>query len=64
MTETAGEVLGTHRGEKRPWITSEIVDLCDRRELEKKRFEPEGTENYRQVNSNIKRCMKRQKKTG
>ena len=62
VTETAGEVLGTHRGEKRPWITAEILDLCDkRRELKKKLFEPEGSEKYKEVNNNIKRCMKKAK---
>ena len=33
---------------------------CDkRRELRKKRFEPEGSEKYKEVNNNIKRCMKK-----
>ena len=35
---------------------------CDkRRELRKKRFEPEGSEKYKEVNNNIKRCMKKAK---
>ena len=39
-----------------------ILDLCDkRRELRKKRFEPEGSEKYKEVNKNIKRCMKKAK---
>ena len=47
---------------KKPWITAEILDLCDkRRELRKKRFEPKGAENYKEVNNNIKRCMKKAK---
>ncbi|WP_419584015.1 hypothetical protein, partial [Thiolapillus sp.] len=47
---------------KKPWVTAEILDLCDkRRELRKKRFEPEGSEKYREVNNNIKRCMKKAK---
>ena len=37
-----------------------MLDLCDkRRELRKKRFEPEGSEKYKEVNDNIKRCMKK-----
>ena len=37
-------------------------DLCDkRRELRKKRFEPEGSEKYKEVNNNVKRCMKKAK---
>ena len=59
-TETASEILGKHRQKKKPWITAEILDLCDkRRELRKKRFEPEGSEKYKEVNDNIKRCMKK-----
>ena len=45
---------------KKTWITAEILDLCDkRRELRKKRFEPEESEKYKEVNKNIKRCMKK-----
>ena len=63
MTETASEILGKHHQKKKPWVTAEIIDLCDRRrELGKKRFEPEGSEKYREVNNNIKRCMKKSKK--
>ena len=62
VTETASEILGKHRQKKKPWITAEIVDLCDkRRELRKRRFEPEGSEKYKEVNNNIKRCMKKAK---
>ena len=46
---------------KKHWITAEILDLFDkRRELTKKRFEPKGSEKYKEVN-NIKRCMKKAK---
>ena len=59
VTETATEILSKHRQKQNPWITAEILDLCDkRRELRKKRFEPEGTAKYKEVNNNIKWCMK------
>ena len=62
MTETASGIVGKHRQKKKPWITAEILDLCDKmRELRKKRFEPEGSEKYKEVNNNIKRCMKKAK---
>ena len=62
VTETASEVLGKHRQKKRTWITADILDLCDkRRELRKKRFEPEESEKYKEVNNNMKRCMKKAK---
>ena len=60
VTETASEILGKHHQKKKPWITAEILDLCDkRREMRKERFEPEGSEKYKEVNNNIKRCMKK-----
>ena len=55
VIETASEILGKHRQKRKPWITAEILDLCDkRRELRKKRFEHEGFEKYKKVNNNIK----------
>ena len=48
LTETASEILGKYHQKKNTWITAEILDLCDkRRELRKKRFEPEGSEKYK-----------------
>ena len=62
VTDTASEILGKHRQKKKPWITAEILDLCDkRRELRKKRFEPKGSEKYKEMNNSFKRCMKRAK---
>ena len=61
VIETASEFLGKHRPKKKPWVTAEILDLCDkRRELRKKRFEPEGYEKYKEMNI-IKRCTKKTK---
>ena len=40
VSETASEILGKHRQKKKPWITAEILDLCDkRRELRKKKIQ-------------------------
>ena len=62
VTETASEILGKHRQKKQTLVTAEILDLCDkRRELRKKRYEPEGSEKYKEVNNNSKRCMKKAK---
>ena len=37
VTETASEIPGKHHQKKKPWITAEIFDLCDKkRELRKK----------------------------
>ena len=67
VTETASEILGKHSQKKKTttWVTAEILGLWDRRrELRKKGFEPEGSEKYREVKNNIKRCTKKAKKTG
>ena len=62
VTETAGEILGKHRQKKKTWVTAKILDLYDkRRELRKNRSEPEGSEKYKEVNNNIKRCIKKAK---
>ena len=59
VTETASEILGKHHQKKKPWITAEILDLCDkRRELRKNIFELEGSEKYKEMNNNIKKCTK------
>ena len=48
VTETASEILGKHRQKKKPWITAEILDLCNkRRELREKRFELRDLRNTR-----------------
>ena len=61
VTETASEILGKHHQKKKPWVTAEIPDLCDRRrELRKQIFELEGSEKYTEVN-NINRCTKKAK---
>ena len=62
VIETASEILGKHRQKKKSWVTAEILDLCDkRRGLRKKLSEPEGSEKYKDVNNNMKRCMKKAK---
>ena len=41
VTETASEILGKHCHKKKPLVTAETLDLCDKKsELRKKRFEP------------------------
>jgi len=31
VTKTASEILGKHRTVKKPWLTADILDLCDKR---------------------------------
>ena len=54
--DTAAELLGKQRGKRKPWVTHEILDLCDqRRDLKKKRGEPEGAKDYREIKRKIHR---------
>ena len=60
VTNTASEILGKHRPVKKPWVTADLLDLCDkRRELKKK--DAEGVRQYRAANQEIKKGMKKAK---
>ena len=64
VTDTAAELLGKQRRKRKPWITPEILDLCDqRRDLKKKRGEPEGAKDYREIKRKIRTEMKMAKET-
>ena len=63
VTETANEILGKHRRIKKPWVTSDILDLCDkRRELKKKKGDTEGREKYKKVKTEIRYILKKKRK--
>ena len=62
VTDTASEILGKHRRTKKPWVTADILDLCDKiRELKRRKCDPEGAAKYREVNKKIKQDMRRAK---
>ena len=63
VTDTANEILGKHQPAKKPWVTTDILDLCDkRRELKKnKNKSVEGRAQYRTANQKIKKDMKKAK---
>ena len=49
---------------RKPWVTHEILDLCDqRRDPKKKRGEPEGVKDYRGIKRKIRTEMKMAKET-
>ena len=63
VTNTASEILGKHRPVKKPWVTADLLDLCDkRRELKKKKKkDAEGVKQHRAANQEIKKGMKKAK---
>ena len=62
MTDAANEILGKERHRKKPWVTRDVLDLCDeRRNLKKKRYEAEGAKEYREANKRIQKAVKKAK---
>ena len=62
VTDAASEILGTERRNKKPWVTKDVLDLCDeRRDLKKKRYEAEGAKEYREANMRILKAVKKAK---
>ena len=62
MTDAAGEILGKEHRRKKPWVTKDVLDLCDeRRYMKKKRYEAEGAKEYREANRRIQKAVKKAK---
>ena len=62
VTDAASEILWKERRRKKPWVTKDVLDLCDeRRDLKKKRYEAEGAKEYREANRRIQKAMKKAK---
>ena len=62
VTDAASEILGKERRRKKPWVTKDVLDLCDeRRGLKKKRYEAEGAKEYREANRRIQKAVKKAK---
>ena len=62
MIDVATEILGKERSRKKPWVSRDVLDLCDeRRKLKKKRYKSEGTKEYRKANKRIQKLMKKTK---
>ena len=57
VTDAASEILGKERRRKKPWVTKDVLDLCDeRRGLKKKRYEAEGAKEYRRIQKAVKKA--------
>ena len=64
ITDTVQNILGKYRLRKQPWITDEILELCDKRRSLKatKHKSSKHAEEYRIVHTLIRRSMKDKKK--
>jgi hypothetical protein len=57
VIDTAGEILGKHRRIKKPWVTADILDLCDvRRKLKSKRGDHEKAQNTMRLITGLRRA--------
>ena len=64
VTETANSILGKHRPAKKPWVTDNILKLCDkRRELKQKKNTTEGEKLNREANQQVKKGARKAKET-
>ena len=63
ISDTATEVLGKCQSQNKPWMTDDILALCDeRRKLKKQLKESHSTSEYRKYNNAIKNAMQEAKK--
>ncbi|GFO40657.1 RNA-directed DNA polymerase from mobile element jockey-like [Plakobranchus ocellatus] len=59
LSEEASKLLSKLRVKKKKWMTDEILALCDiRRSLKKRKKDPEGGTQYREINLKVKRSIK------
>ena len=62
VTDAACERHGKERCRKKPWVTKDVLNLCDeRRDLKKKRYEAEGAKEYREANRRVQKALKKAK---
>ena len=61
VTDAASEILGKERRRKKPWVTKDVLDLCDERRDLKKRHEAEGAKEYREANRRVQEAVMKAK---
>ena len=62
VTDAASQILEKEHRRKKPWVTKDVLDLCDERgDLKKKWYEAEGAKEYREANRRIQKAVKKAK---
>ena len=65
MTDTAIMILGKHRHKKKRWVTTELLDMCDKREYWKRlSTAPEELINIGKSTKKSEQAWKKPKKNG
>ena len=63
LTDTASVILGKHRHKKKPWVTIELLDMCDkRRVLKRGRTAPEELINIGKSTKKSEQARKKPRK--
>ena len=64
VTETSDNLLGKSRPARKPWVTGNILKLCDKREeLKQKKNTTEGAKLYREANQQVKKGKRKAKES-
>ena len=58
VTDAASEILGKEHRRKKPWVTKDVLDLCDERRDLKKGYEAEGA---REAKRRVQKAVKKAK---
>ena len=63
VTDAGSETLnGKEHTRKKPWVTRDVLDLCDERsDLKKRRYEAEVAKKYTEVNKRNMKAVKKAK---
>jgi len=63
LTQSAEKVLGKRRKKIKPWVTVEVLDLCDkRRQLKKTKYHTDADRsNYQKANTEVRKKMREAK---
>ena len=62
VKDTASKILGTHHQKKKPWVTGDLLEMCDKwRQLKKDKSTSVCAIKCREIKNAIKTGMKRAK---
>ena len=62
VTDAASEILWKEHSRKKPWVTRDVIDLCDKtRDFKKKWYKAEKGKEYREANKRIQKAVKKAK---
>ena len=62
VTDAASGKLGKKGRRKKPWVTKDVLDLCDeRRDLKKKRYETKVVKEFREASRRVQKAVKKAK---